>query len=151
MKRKTFFSISVISFKLESSDILLKTGKLVRGWKWPGSHVLHSVVSLGCFVTFGCCLNPPFFICTPIKQRSHHWVSAEAAADWRSHLAGSISIQLLIEREMGCFIPQLDPKVLPGNAPKMGQSLEPFMSVEIVTQIPVLVQRESGAKLQVWH
>lgn len=33
MKRKTFFSISVISFKLESSDILLKTGKLVNGWK----------------------------------------------------------------------------------------------------------------------
>lgn len=144
MKRKTLFSISVISFKLESRSILLKTGKLVRGWKWPGSHVLCSVVSLGCFVTFGCYLNPPFFICTPIKQKSHLWVSAEAAADWRSHLEGSISIQLLIEREMGCFIPQLDPKVLPGNALKKGQSLELFMSVETVTRIPVLVQRVWG-------
>lgn len=33
MKRKTLFSISVISFQLESSNILLKLGKLVNGWK----------------------------------------------------------------------------------------------------------------------
>lgn len=31
MKRKTLFSISVISFKLESSNILLKIGELVNG------------------------------------------------------------------------------------------------------------------------
>lgn len=60
MKRKTLFSISVISFKLESSNILLKIGELVNGWKAPDSHVLYSLVSLSCFVTFGCYFKPPF-------------------------------------------------------------------------------------------
>lgn len=33
MEWKTFFSISVISFRLERSNILLKIGELVNGWK----------------------------------------------------------------------------------------------------------------------
>lgn len=60
MKRKTLFSISVISFKLESSNILLKIGELVNGGKSPDSHVLYSVVPLSCFVTFGSYFKPPF-------------------------------------------------------------------------------------------
>lgn len=59
MKWKTLFSISVISFKLESSNILLKIEELVNGWKSPDSHTLCSVIPLTCFVTFGSYFKPP--------------------------------------------------------------------------------------------
>lgn len=48
-----------------------------------------------------------------------------------------------LKKETYCFIPQLDRKVLKRNTLKMGQNLEPFISVEIVTQIPVFVQRDN--------
>lgn len=44
---------------------------------------------------------------------------------------------------MYCFIPQPDGKVLQGNTLKTGQNLEPFISVEVVTQIPMFVPRNS--------
>lgn len=52
-KWKTLFSVSVISSKLESSNILLKIEELVNGWQSPDSLTLCSVISLTCFVTFG--------------------------------------------------------------------------------------------------
>lgn len=92
----------------------------------------------------GATLNPPFFICVPVRQKNHHWVAAESQLQTStSQLEGSIYIQLLIEKEMYCFIPRLHCKVLQGNTLKMGQNLEPFLSVETVTQIPVFVQRDS--------
>lgn len=77
MKRKTLFSLSVTSFKLESSNILLKIGAFVNGWKPPDSHVLYSVVPLSCFVTFDSYFKLPFFICMPVKWENHHLVSPE--------------------------------------------------------------------------
>lgn len=60
MRRKALFSMAVISFKFESSNILSKIEEVVNGWKSPDSHVLYSVVPLTCFVTFGSYFKPPF-------------------------------------------------------------------------------------------
>lgn len=58
MKWKTLFSISVISFKLESNNILLKIEEFVNGGnKSPDYSFVFS--SLTCFVTFSSCFKSP--------------------------------------------------------------------------------------------